>query len=442
MKAPSRRTILRGLGTALALPWLESLQGASSTQRLSAPPLRLAYLFMPNGVVPSHWTPPGDAERNYEITPHLKPLEHLRQHFLLVENLWNEKTDGRNGHWPKVPAWLHGGYVQRSTGKDLDVGGTSADQVAAQAIGHRTPLPSIELGIEAPRAGIDNIGGGFARIYGSFISWRDPHTPVPKEIVPQAAFDRLFRTSSEPATNATDNQSVLDMVLAQASSLKARLGAADQHKLDEYFESVRSVEKRIENSTKPQERWVNTGKFPFDRPSPGIPADHRDHVRLMLEILLLSFWTDTTRIGTFMFGDAQSPWDYSFLPGVQGNFHGLSHHREELDKRDQYEKIINWHLEQLAWFLDRARSIREGESSLLDNSMFVFGSSLKCGNRHDIENLPIILAGGGKGTLKPGRRVRAKERTPFCNLHLALLNRMGVMEKSFGDSTGVLEGLG
>ena len=456
-KPLSRRTLLHGLGTAMALPWLETMQAApvaSSAPRLAAPPLRMAFLFMPNGVNPHHWTPAGDSE-NYEITPHLKPLAHLKDDYLLVENLWNERTAGRNGHWPKVPAFLHGGYVQRSTGKDLDVGGTSVDQFAAARIGHRTPLPTLELGLEAPRTGIDNIGGGFARIYGSFISWRDPHTPVPKEIVPQLAFDRLFRSKTAPVVSGLnpddpsiaaslerDNQSVLDLVRQDAQSLQRRVSANDKMKLDEYFESVRAVEKRIENSLQPQQRWVNEGKPPMERPPAGIPTDRQEHLRLMLDIMLLAFWTDSTRIATMMIGDAQSGHDYSFLPGVKGSFHGLSHHRDESEPLRQYEAIIDWHMAQVAYFLERAKSMREGETSLLDNSMFLFGSTLKCGNRHDIENLPVILAGRGKGTLKPGRRVRAKEKTPLCNLYLAMLHRMGLMETSFGDSNGVLEGLG
>jgi hypothetical protein len=178
-----------------------------------------------------------------------------------------------------------------------------------------------------------------------------------------------------------------------------------------------------------------------DRPAAGIPATHQEHVRLMLDILLLAFWTDSTRIGTFMFGDAQTQQDYSFLPGVKGGFHSISHHRNEEEKRQQYEKIVTWHVEQTAWFLNKLKNIDEGGKSLLDNSMILFGSSLKDGNRHDNENLPLVLAGRGKGTLRPGRRLRAPEKTPFCNLHLALLHRMGIMEKSFGDSTGPLEGL-
>jgi len=416
----------------MSLPWLESL-GAATAKR-SEPPLRMAFLFMPNGVRPDHWTPAGDGE-DYEFTPHLKPLENLKSEFLLLENLWNKNTVGRNGHWPKVPAWLSGGYVERTSGNDLDSGGTSADQLAAQHIGSQTPLPSFELGIDVPRTGIDTAGGGFARMYGSFICWRDPHTPVPKEVNPQLAFDRLFRTSKSPVES-----SVLDLVQEEAKALRRERSRGDQNRLDEYFESLRAVEKRLEAAKQPQKRWVNEGKFPLERPS-GIPSTHQEHVRLMMDILLLAFWTDTTRIATFMMGDAQTQQDYSFLPGVKGGFHSLSHHRNEEEKRSQYEKIVTWHVEQVAYFLNKARSLDEGGRSLLDNSMILFGSSLKDGNRHLEENLPLILAGRGKGTLRPGRRLRAPLKTPLCNLHLALLNRMGVMEKSFGDSTGALEGL-
>jgi hypothetical protein len=452
MRRPlSRRFLLSAAGASLALPWLESLKGAE--ERLSSPPLRLAYIFMPNGVWPDHWTPPGDGE-HYELTPHLQPLARHRGEFLLLENLWHKNTIGRNGHWPKVPAWLSGGFVERTVGSDLDSGGTSADQLAAQRVGHLTPLPSLELGIDSPRTGIDTAGGGFPRALGSFLSWAGPKSPVPKEIVPQLAFDRLFRNPRARVVSGLNSQhrevieslqrdetSILDLVLDQAKSLRSNSSTGDQARLDEYFESVRSVERRLEASLKPQKRWINQGKLPMDRPRPGIPDNHLEHVRLMFEILLLAFWTDNTRVATFMMGDAQSAQDYGFLPGVKGNFHGLSHHRDIPETRAMYEAIINWHMEQFAWFLDRMRSLDEGGTSLLDNSMILFGSSLKCGNRHEVEDLPLILAGRGKGTLKPGRRLRAAAKTPFCNLHLALLNRMGVEEATFGDSTGPLSGL-
>lgn len=451
---PTRRTLLRGAGAALALPWLESVsQAASSEGNLHEPPLRMGFLFMPNGVRPDHWTPAGDGP-SYEITPHLQALAPFKNDFLLLENLWNKNSVGRNGHWPKVPIWLSGGYVQRTTADDLDTGAVSCDQLAAQRLGTLTPLPSLELGCEAPRSGIDVAGGGFARLYGSFISWRDRHTPVPKEIIPQLAFDRLFRGNRAPVVSSVnpgdpsllkalqrDDSSILDMVLDSSKTLRRNGSASDRIRLDEYFESVRSVEQRLEASLRPQKRWINQGKFPLERPAPGIPQEHKEHVRLMLDILVLAFWSDSTRIGTFMMGDAQSGLDYSFLPGVKGAFHSLSHHGNVPATLAQYEAIVNWHTEQVAYFLGRMKSLDEGGTSLLDNSMIMFGASLKDGNAHAVENLPLLLAGRGKGSINTGRRLRAPERTPVCNLYLSMLNRMGIEDKTFGDSTGPLEGL-
>ena len=455
----SRRRFLHGAGAALALPWMESLgaaQSSSGAAPLEEPPVRCAFLFFPNGVVPSHWTPVGDGE-DYESTPMLAPLMPHKSDFLLLENLWNENTVGRNGHWPKVPAWLSGGYVERGSGADLDTGGTTIDQALARRLGHQTVLPSFELGLDESRTGIDNIGGGFPRILGSHISWRDPHTPVPKEIVPQLAFDRLFRTTNTfPAVSGLDpnsavvrqslqrdDSSVLDLILRDAKSLRSRVSAGDRSKLDEYLESVRSVERRIDAAMKPQRRWINKGRFDLVRPGPGIPESHQDHVRLMLDIMILAFWTDSTRIATFMFGNAQTGRRFDFLDGVpRKSFHGLSHHREDRKTRAQYEKIGTWHVEQFAYLLERMKHLNEGDGNLLDNSMLLFGSSLKDGNKHSEEDLPLVLAGRGGGRLKPGRRVRAPKKTPLCNLHVALMRRMGAKVDQFGDSDGVLSGLG
>src|SRR5947209_5270249 len=332
-KRISRRTVLRGAGAALALPWLEQMSSAAPSTgatTLSEPPLRSLFMYMPNGVRPDYWTPKGDGEQ-WETTPHLKPLEALglKDDVMLLENLWNAKTVGRNGHWPKVPAWLSGGYVERTSGDDLDSGGTSVDQLMAQKIGDRTMLPSYELGVEATRTGIDTAGGGFARMYGSFISWRDPHTPVPKEIIPQLAFDRLFRSNKTPVVSSLnpddpslitslqhDETSVLDLVRDQAKSLRREGSSNDRVRLDEYFESVRSVEQRMQASLKPQKRWINQGKFPLERPGPGIPASRPEHMKLMMDILVLALWSDTTRISAFMTADAQTNDDFSFLPSV------------------------------------------------------------------------------------------------------------------------------
>lgn len=456
-----RRTILRGLGASLAVPWLESTARGANGERLKEPPLRAAFLFMPNGVNPKNFTPSEDGEKpagtrndsEWKVTPMLASLEPHRDQFSLIEGLWNKETSGRNGHWPKVPAFLSGGFVVRTSGRDMDTGGVSCDQLMARETGVGRPLPSLELGVDEAYTGVDNIGGGFTRIYGSHIAWRDPHTPVPKEIVPQLAFDRLFRTgptipvasgmsTKHPAVAKAlqrDETSVLDLVLDDAKSLQRSVSWNDRQKLDEYLESVRAVETRIEATLKPQKRWINDAAFDLARPKPGIPATHEEHVRLMLDIMVLAFWSDATRVSTFMMGNAQTGRNFGFLDGVKGSFHGISHHRNEEDKLAQYEKIGTWHLEQLAYLLGRMKSLDEGGSSLLDNSMVMWGSTLREGNSHDNHDLPIILAGGAKGTLNPGRRIRYKRDTPLCNLYVSLLERMGIERENFGDSTGKLD---
>jgi len=325
----------------------------------------------------------------------------------------------------------------------------------AEALGDHTPLPSLELGVDPARSGIDNVGGGFTRIYGSHIAWRDPHTPVPKEIIPQLAFDRLFRTASaapvvsgfnpnQPAVIQSlqrDDTSVLDLVLDDAKSLKHKVSANDSVKLDEYLESVRSVERRLENALKPQKRWINAGRFDLPRPGPGIPEHHQDHLRLMLDILVLALWTDSTRIATFMVGEAQSGRGFNFLDGVNGSWHGLSHHRDEAHTLAQYEKIATWHIAQLAYFLERLKSLDEGGTSLLDNSQVLYGSTIRNGNSHDHKDLPLILAGRAQGKIRPGRRLTSPKETPLNNLYVNLLSHVGIDVPKFGDSTGKLQGL-
>lgn len=453
----SRRSLLRGLGVSMSLPWLESLQNSSAygdVPKLEKPPLRSAFLFFPNGVVPSHWTPKGEG-RDWELTPMLKPLAGVKQDVLLLENLWNKQSVGRNGHWPKIPCYLTGGYVVRTAGRDLDCGGISVDQKMSELIGMRTPLPSIQLAVDSAYSGVDNVGGGFARIYGSHISWRNANTPIPNEIVPQLAFDRLFRSASTPPALSgihadhpavkkalqRDQTSVLDLVMDDAKSLQRKVGQNDQAKLNEYLESVRSIEKRIEASMQPQARWVNSQQLKMARPEEGRPDDHREHVKLMLDIMVLAFWTDSTRIASFMFGNAQTGRNFGFLDGVKGSYHGLSHHREEKDKRDMYEKIGTWHVEQFAYLVEKMRSLDEGGTSLLDNSQILFGTTLKDGNKHTEKDLPILVAGRAQGKIEPGRRLISAKETPLCNLHLSFLKNAGCQVDYFGDSTGTVEGL-
>lgn len=460
---PSRRRFLRGAGAALALPWLESLRprnaSAAEAKALEKPPLRAAFLFMPNGVRPEWWTPPGKSEdlSEAEFPPHLEHVAHLRDRFVLLENLWNENSEFRNGHWAKVPVYLSGGYVVRTSGRDIDIENRSVDQELAAAVGDRTPLPSLQLAVDEAYSGVDNVGGGFARIYGSHIAWRDRFTPLPNEIVPQLAFDRLFRTGpktppvsglslSHPLVQRSlnrDEASVLDLVQEDAKSVAKTLAAGDKAKLDEYLSSVRSVETRIESALRPQARWQNDDSFRLARPDAGIPEDHETHVRLMLDILTLAFWTDSTRVATFMFGNAQTGRSFGFLDGVSGSFHGLSHHRREEKPLDMYCRVVNWHMRQVAYLIERMDGLSEGDGhgSLLDNAMVLFGSTLKDGNSHDPRDLPLLLAGGGQGRLSPGRRIRYEAETPLCNLYLWMLHQFGVDRDRFGDSTGPLDRL-
>jgi hypothetical protein len=463
----TRRSMLRGMfggmSVALGLPWLEAMSHTARAGedtgpgKLASPPLRSIFIFMPNGVNPAHWTPKniGPGQSDFELNVMMKALEKVKGDFNILENLFHAKTAGRNGHWPKVPAFLHGGFVVRTSGRDLDVGGTSLDQLMSQHIGDRTPLPSFELGVDPTRSGVDNAGGGFARIYGSHIAWRDRHTPVPKEIIPQLAFDRLFRTASAaPVTSGfnpnqpavvkslqRDDTSVLDIVMDDAKSLRGKVSANDAVKLDEYLESVRAVEKRIENTLKPQKRWINAGKFDLPRPGPGIPETHEEHLGLMLDILTLALWTDSTRIATMMIGEAQSGRAFNFLDGVNGSWHQLSHHRSEAKTLEQYEKIATWHIGQFAKFLEKLKSLDEGGTSLLHNSQILYGCTIRDGNAHDHRNLPILLAGQAQGKIKTGRRIPFAKDTPLNNLYLNMLDHVGVKAQSFGDSTGMLSGL-
>ena len=453
----NRRGFLRGMGATMALPWMESIGHAPGAETivkkgLAAPPVRSAFLFFPNGVVPKNWHSKNNAD--FTDSPMLKALAPHKDEVLLMKNLWHKQTVGRNGHWPKVPAWLSGGFVERGNGGDIDTGGTSVDQLIARQVGHRSILPSFELGTEPPRTGIDNVGGGFPRMVGSYISWRDPHTPVAKEIVPQLAFDRLFRTGSRlppipgmapdseraRAMLQRDDASILDLVLDDAKSLRGRLSHVDKSKLEEYLESVREVERRVEASIEPPARWVNDQKLNLMRPGKAIPGSHEEYLKLMLDIMVLAFWTDSTRVATFMLADAQSGRKYDFLPGVRRkSWHGLSHHRNEEKTRDEYQRIATWHVEQFAYLLERMKNLDEGGSSLLDNSQILFGTSISDGNSHNEHDLPLVVAGKAGGRIHTGRRLESPRDTPMCNLLLSMAQNMDVKADKFGDSTGVLE---
>ncbi len=444
----SRRRMLRGLGVSMSLPLLDAMQptsalGATGTRS----PKRMACLFMPNGVLPAPWTPKVGPLR--ELPKTLSPLQKVRNQVLVLSELRNKNSLHGEGHHVKT-AGLLTGYAVKKGGDKAIHNSISIDQLAARYVGKNTLLPSMELGCEGKRTGLDM---GFSRIYGSHISWKDANTPMLKETNPRSAFDRMFRSSASRKSRAnadnagqsekTDEQSLLDSVLADAKSLRSKLGGADQRKIDEYLEAVRSVEKRMQKHTK-KIAPSKGSKFDIRKITPpkDRPSNHQEHVRLLLDMIVLGFWSDTTRVSTFMFGNAVSGINMSFIDGVKGGHHQISHHNRDKEKVRQYQLINQWHVAQLAYMLEKMNVIEDGDGrSLLDNSMILFASGIRDGNRHDPNNLPILLCGKGGGTLKPGRHIQYAKHTPLCNLHLALLRRLGIPAKRFGDSSGPLKGL-
>ncbi len=469
----SRRTVLRGIGATLAVPFLESLAPrglalAAAGAAPGKPPVRTAFIYFANGVHGEFWTPKGTGKA-FELSPTLAPLAEHKDDLLVFSELMNKAALTGDGHYVKSAGLLTGTTITKTTGKDVRSGGTSFDQVIAQQVGQHTPLPSLELGIEPVETGIDQLVG-YTLLYSSHISWATPTTPLGKEINPQLAFDRLFRSD---ARAEGDNRSVLDLVVEDTKALRGRVGGADQQKLDNYLESVRAVEKRIEFNTKQRaeeqkltpKQLVETEALQrriadFIKSDPnaarfrageaeggkrrrgGSGADHSEHVRLMLDLMVLAFWSDSTRVGTFMFGNAVSGRNFSFLEGVKGGHHEISHHKKEETALAMYRKINEWHVRQYAYMLDRMKQIKEPDgSSLLDNSMILFGSCMRDGNQHNPHNLPLVLAGKGGGTLATGRHLKYEKNTPLCNLYASLIDRMGGKVDRFGDSTERLKGL-
>lgn len=430
----SRRRFLRGAGVALGLPWLESLALAAEG---GGPPVRFAAVFMGNGVNPHHWgATTGPA--GIEFAKTLSPLIPHAAKVNVFRGLWNPNATNENGHFSKMNV-LSGFKVKRTT-TDVEVG-TTVDQLMAQAVGRATPLPSVALGTEPPGYSTD---AGYTQIYSAYVSWSSPTTPAPKEIVPRQAFDQLFDDGSRRRADV----SVLDLVGAEAASLRGRLGGRDRAKLDEYLTSVRELERRIERSAEESLRetgghgWRPTVTEPtLERPGPGIPAEPREHLEMMSDILLLAFQMDRTRVATLMLNNDLSNMNFGFLGGIHGGQHELSHHANNAERLEQYQRVNEYHITLLARLLGKMDATVEGERTLLDNSMVLFCSSLMDGNAHDSKELPIVLAGGGGGTIRGGRvhDLRSQEDRRLCRLHLAMMQRMGLAVDRFGDADAPLD---
>ncbi len=435
----SRRRFLHGTGAALALPWLEAMSQASKSNPAS-PPKRLGVLFMPNGVHEDHWTPTGEGE-SFELSKTLSPLESLKDQIIVPTNLWNKASNYGDGHYVKTSGFLTCQTISKSLGYDINSNGVSMDQIAAKAIAGQTPLPSLELAISPVSIGVDT-NVGYTRVYGSHIAWSRPTRPLAREINPKLVFERLFRAAYPQASNNQHDSLLLDRVLGDANELKRTLGHADRSRVDDYLESVRALEKRVEQASQASGKtWQPAVDMdPTNKPE-GIPNEHAEHVRLMLDMIALAFQTDTTRVCTFMFGNAVSNTNFSFLDGVSGGHHSLSHHERKEENLTQYQLIGQWHVEQYAYLLNKLRAMPEGDSNVLDNSMILFGSGLRDGNKHSPRNLPLVLAGKAGGRLKSGQHITYDRNTPLANLYRAMLNAFDTPVDTFADSDMELPGV-
>lgn len=436
----SRRQMLRGSGVALGLPWLEALADGSSRKGSPPAPVRMAALYMPNGAFPETWTPTS-AGRDFELTPSLEPLEGVRPHLTVLSNLWNEQAKDGDGHYVKESSILTCARIRKTQGADLR-NGTSFDQVAAEALGNETPLPSLELGVTPVAVGNDAVVG-YTRVYGSHVSWATPTTPLARELNPRAVYERLFRAAhGSGAARAGMDALLLDRVQQDARQLRRKLGSADRARLDEYLTSIRSLERRVERSSKPgRNPWKPRARLQVADAPTDAPSGHAEHVRLMLDMIAVAFQSDTTRIATFMFGNAVSNVSFRFLAGVTSGHHDVSHHGNQDEKLAEYKIINRWHVEQYAYLLARLANMAEGEGTVLDNSMILFASALSDGQKHDPHKLPILLGGRGGGKVDSGQHLVYGEDHPLANLYVSMLDAFGSPVERFADSTGPLAGL-
>jgi hypothetical protein len=444
----SRRTALRGLGTALALPLLDSmlpgtafspwgraLQAAEAARKT---PNRVAFLYVPNGMHMPDWTP-SKAGTDFDLPPILQTLEPLKNDFMVISGLAQDggraHGDGGGDHARAMASFLTGTHPKKTHGADIRAG-ISADQAAAEKVGAQTRFASLELGCDAGSQ-TGNCDTGYSCAYSHNASWKTDSQPVAKEVNPRLVFERLFtdgppgETQEAKARRNRYRLSILDFVAEDAASLKKRLGKNDQRKLDEYLTTVRELEQRIARGEKSP-----SGPTNMARPS-GIPEDYAEHIRLMYDLLALAFQGDLTRIATFVHADEGSNRSYAFI-GVSEGHHDLSHHAGDQEKQAKISKINQFHASHLAYFLKKLKETPEGDGSLLDHAMIAFGSAIGDGNRHNHDDLPILLAGRGGGTIVPGRHVRYEKETPLNNLWLSLLDRLGAHYDRLGDGHGRL----
>ena len=440
-----RRTVLKGLGAVMALPWLEAMGvqtswAAGNTPVKNAAPNRMAFLYVPNGVNMDGWRVGAEGALPSKLPPILAPLNNVRQDFSILTGLAADKArshgDGGGDHARAMAAFLTGAQPRKTDGANIRAG-ISADQLAASRLGDRTRLASLEIGTEASKlaGGCDS---GYSCIYQSNLAWRSATQPMPKEVNPKLIFERLFGAGSDLERQRRDaaRKSVLDAVREDYRELNSRLGADDQRKLDEYFTAVREMELRIAKSGAEGQKPLPVGALP----PKGIPESYAEHLRLLADLIVLAFQTDTTRVATFVLANEGSNRAYPFI-GVRDGHHSISHHGHDPVKLAKIQDINVFHATQLAYLLERLKSVQEGDGNLLDHSMIVYGSGNGDGDRHNHDDLPILLAGKGCGTIKQGRHIVYSKEVPLNNLWVSMLNRMDIRDVQLGDSTGELKKL-
>ncbi|HTG74494.1 MAG TPA: DUF1552 domain-containing protein [Terriglobia bacterium] len=428
----SRRTFIRGAGVTLALPFLESMVPAQTPLKSSAavPKTRLGCFYVPHGATMYKWTPATEG-RNFEMSETLTPLEKYRKQLTVVSNLCHKSATGADAgaeHARSAALFLSGAAPQKNSVRV----GTTIDQIAAAAIGQDTPLPSIELAIEDVSL---SCGAGYGCAYFNTVSWRTPTVPLPMENSPQVVFEKLFGdggTAEQRLQRKREDRSILDSIRQQTGDLMRGLPSSDRTRLDGYLDDIREIERRIKTA----EAQASSNQNVPDAPV-GTPETFDVHIKLMYDLLAIAYKSEITRVATLMYAKDLSP---STFPesGNRSGFHGASHHANSKANMDNFAVINKYHVAMLAYFIDKLATTPDGDGTLLDHSMILYGSSMSNGNQHDHDPLPIVLLGGAGGALEGNRHIVTPQHTPMANLLLGMLDKLGVKKDTFGDSTGLL----
>ena len=440
-----RRTFLRGAGATLALPLLDSMVPAFAAVRRSAakPVPRLFTGYVPNGVIMDRWTPAAEGALT-DLPPTLEPLTPFRDQLLVVSGLADAPAfplpgEGTGDHVRAAATFLTGVHPKKTDGPDIR-GGTSMDQMAAGVLGRETVLASLELAID-PNELIGACEAGWSCAYANTLSWRNPTTPLPMENQPRAVFERLFGDADDTTPEARrarlrEDRSILDSLVREVADFQRVLGPGDRTKVTQYLEAIRDVERRIRLAEAQSHRELPE----LARPSGGIPDTFEEHARVMLDLQVLAFQADLTRVVTFMMSREVSPRTYPEL-GIPDPHHGLSHHQNRPEQMAKLAKLNRHHVEQLAYFMEKLAATPDGDGTLLDQVLIQYGCGISDGNQHLHVNLPVLVAGGAAGAVSGGRHLRVAEETPLTNLQLAVLEKLGVPTEKLGDSTGVVKHL-